>query len=115
MSLHVTNANVSKLKSVAKIYFYYLWCMIITINLKPNPNTSQKRKKKTCVSLILPPPSGSVVASAFEDTQGYQIINTTQPSGLYTVRICIVRQTPSQSFDMGFAVSQRVANTGWLQ
>jgi len=115
LSQHVTNAPVSKPKSVAHICFYYLLDIVIIIESYINHDTSQKRKKKTCVSLILPPPSGSVVASAFEDTQGYQIINTTQPSGLYTVRICIVRQTPSQSFDMGFAVSQRVANTGWLQ
>lgn len=51
--------------------------------------------------------SGIVVASASEDTQGYQIINTQQPSGTYTVRVCKVRQNSSQRFDMGFSVSQR--------
>lgn len=67
-------------------------------------------------SLELLDASGSVVVSASEDTQGYQIINTSQPtSGLYTVRVCKVRQDASQRFDMGFAVSQRVADAGWLQ
>lgn len=58
-------------------------------------------------SLELLNSSGTVVASSSEDTQGYQIINTKQPSGLYTVRVCKVRQNSSQRFDMGFAVSQR--------
>jgi hypothetical protein len=63
-------------------------------------------------SLELLNSNGNVVASSSEDTQGYQIINTNQPTGLYTVRVCIDRQDTSQRFDMGFAVSQR-SNQWW--
>ncbi len=62
-------------------------------------------------SLELINSNGSVVESTSEDTQGYQIINTNQPAGLYTVRVCKLRQNSSQRFDMGFSVSQRT--TQW--
>jgi|GEM_PF-3565849 len=56
--------------------------------------------------------SGSVVARANKDNQGYQVINTSQPAGQYTLRICAER-TDNYHFDLGFAVSQRPKNASW--
>lgn len=47
--------------------------------------------------------------------QGYQIFNTSQPSGTYTVRVCKTNRHDGKRFDMGFAVSQRLESSIWDQ